>query len=162
MHPDVLAILEQVKGTADFGYVEFPDINSKNYLGENALHIVVRWGDYEAAKLLIAHGIDVNQKGEEDYTPLHYACSYGRKEIAELLLENGADPFARTAGYLPFTVARLGQHGEVCDLIRAYTSKQTRREMNGNDKHLQALSESIERLEKQIEENCGSEVKRSD
>jgi ankyrin repeat protein len=65
MHPDVIKILERVKQTADFGYVDFSDINATNALGNNALHCVIVWGDYEAAKILVANGINVNQKGEE-------------------------------------------------------------------------------------------------
>ncbi len=72
MHPDVLAILERVKQTADFGYVDFSDINATNELGVNALHCVIVWGDYEAAKILLAHGINVNQKDEEG---IHAASS---------------------------------------------------------------------------------------
>ncbi len=95
VHPDVQAILERVKQTADFGYVDFSDINATNELGDNALHCVIVWGGYEAARILVAHGINVNQKGEEGYTPLHVACSHGHKDIVRLLLECGADAFVR-------------------------------------------------------------------
>lgn len=123
MHPDVKTILERVKQTADFGCVDFSDINATNALGNNALHCVIVWGDYEAAKTLISHGINVNQKGEEDYTPLHQACSFGHKAIVQLLLESGADPFSRTAGNLPFTTARLSGHDEICNLIGEFTKQ---------------------------------------
>jgi ankyrin repeat protein len=158
MHPDVLAILERVKQTADFGYVDFSDINATNALGDNALHCVIVWGDYEAAKTLVAHGINLNQKGEEGFTPLHQACSFGHKKIVQLLLESGADPFARTAGDLPFTTARLSGHDEICELIRAYTKKSGDTNFEMHDKHLQALSGSIQKLEKQIDENCKTDT----
>jgi ankyrin repeat protein len=154
MHPDVQAILARVKQTADFGYVDFSDINATNALGDNALHCVIVWGDYEAAKILVAHGINVNQKGEEAYTPLHQACSFGHKEIVRLLLENGADIFARTAGELPFTTARLSGHDEICELLRAFPKQGGDAHLQMHDKHLQALSGSIQQLEKQIDENC--------
>jgi len=130
MHPDVLAILDRVKQTADFGSVGFSDINATNALGDNALHCVIVWGDYEAAKILVTHGVNVNQKGEQGYTPLHQACSLGHKQILQLLLESGADTLARTAGDLPFTTARLSGHDDICDLIRAFTEK-------GRDTHSQ-------------------------
>jgi len=123
MHPDVHAILERVKETADFCYVDFADINATNALGDNALHCVIVWGDYQAAKTLLAHGIHVNQPGEDRYTPLHHACLLGRIEIVELLLENGADASARTVGDLPFTTARLRGHDEICELLKAFTKK---------------------------------------
>lgn len=158
MHPDVHAILERVKQTADFGYVDFSDINVTNALGDSALHIVVRWGDYEAAKTLLAHGINVNQKGEEGYTPLHEACSHGHKEIAKLLLESGADAFARTAGDLPFTTARLSGHDEICELIRKFTRKGDDPHLQRQNRHLQALSDTIQELERQIDENCKTDT----
>ena len=158
MHPDVLAILERVKQTADFGYVDFSDINATNELGDNALHCVIVWGDYEAAKILLAHGINVNQKGEEGFTPLHQACSFGHKEIVRLLLESGADTFARTAGDLPFTTARLSGHDEICELLRAFAKKGSGPHLQMHDKHLQALSGSIQKLESQIDENCKTDT----
>lgn len=158
MHPDVQSILDRVKQTADFGYVDFSDINATNELGNNALHCVIVWGDYEAAKVLLAHGINVNQKGEEGYTPLHQACFFGHKEIVRLLLESGADPLARTAGDLPFTTARLSGHDEICDLIRGYTSKGGDAHLRQHTKHLEGLSGSIKKLEKQIDDNSTKDI----
>lgn len=157
MHPDVTAILEQVKQTADFGYVDFSDINATNALGDNALHCVIVWGDYEAARTLIAHGINVNQKGEDGYTPLHQACSFGHKAIVELLLESGADPFARTAGDLPFTTARLSRHEEICRVISEFT-KGRDPQYQQHERHLQALSDSIRNLEGEVDEHCRPET----
>ena len=132
----------------------FSEINATNELGDNALHCVIVWGDFEAAKTLLAHGINVNQPGEEGYTPLHQACSFGHKEIVRLLLENGADTFARTVGDLPFTKARLGGHDEICELLRAFPRKGCDAQMKLHEKHLQALSGSIKELERLIGENC--------
>jgi ankyrin repeat protein len=154
MHPDVKAILEKVKDTADFGYVDFSDINATNELGDNALHCVIVWGDYEAAKILLAHRINVNQKGEDGYTPLHVACSFGHKEIVRLLLENGADILARTAGDLPFTTARLSGQNEICDLLVSHSRNGSDPYLERHNKHLQALSDSTQKLEKHIDENC--------
>ena len=154
MNPEVKTILERVNQTADFGYVDFSNINATNELGDNALHCVIIWGDYQAAKILVAHGINVNQQGEDGFTPLHAACSYGHKEIARLLLENGAAPFARSAGDLPFTTARLHRHDEICDLLQAYATKSDDEYLARRDKHLRALSGSIEKLERQTDMNC--------
>ena len=158
MHPDVIKILERVKQTADFGYVDFSDINATNALGNNALHCVIVWGDYEAAKILVANGINVNQKGEEGYTPLHEACSFGHKEIVRLLLESGADISARTAGDLPFTTARLSGHNQICDLIRAYPKKGNDAYSQKHNSHMQALADSIEESQAKIDENCNTDT----
>jgi ankyrin repeat protein len=123
MKPEVQAILARVKDTADYGGVDFTDINATNDLGSNALHCVIVWGDYEAAKVLIENGIDFQKHGELGYTPLHEACAFGRKDIVRLLLEKGADPHARTEGDQPFTAARLNGQDEICDLINDFLKK---------------------------------------
>jgi ankyrin repeat protein len=119
MTTEVQAILSRVKNTADFGCVDFNDINVTNALGDNALHCVIVWGDYAAALILIENGIDIQKHGEHGYTPLHQACAFGRKDIVELLLQKGADPFARTEGDLPFTTARLNGNHEICEFLNA-------------------------------------------
>ena len=40
MNEDVKSILNQVKDTCDFSYVDFTDINATNSFGDNALHCV--------------------------------------------------------------------------------------------------------------------------
>ena len=116
-------MLKKINSTADFGYVDFTDINATNCLGENALHISIRWNDIEAVRQLITAGVDVNKHGEHGYTPLHYACEAGNRDIVELLIESGADLFARTEGYIPFTTARLCRNDAICDLLSAYMRK---------------------------------------
>jgi len=130
MNPEVIAILEKVKSTADYGYVDFDDINATNVFGDNALHCVIVWGDYEAAKTLIANGINLNQRGEYGYTPLHTAYEFDQPEIAQLLLAHGADTSERIEDEKPVILAR---HRE----------------------HLEKLAQSIEELGKQIDEHCG-------
>ena len=150
MKPEVQAILNRVKDTADFGYVDFNDINATNALGDNALHCVIVWGDYEAARILIENGIDIQKHGEHGYTPLHEACAFGRKDIAELLLQHGADPFARTEGDLPFTLARLNSHDDICDMMNGYTKGKTTTSLEVHQTHLQHLDESADSLRRQI------------
>lgn len=152
MKPEVETILSRVKQTADYGYVAFDTINDTNVLGNNALHCAVVWGDYEAAKVLVENGINLNQKGEHDYTPLHEACSHGHKEIVKLLLENGADTNARTEGNLPFTEARLGSHNEICELLKPFMQKQGGDESSRkHQKHLEKLDSAVKNLEKNPE-----------
>ena len=99
-------IIDQLHTTVDFAEVDFSDVNACALDGDNALHCVTGWGDVAAARILIAHGIDVNKAGDLGYTPLHVACMKGNMEMVKLLIENGADLFAQSDGDLPFTTAR--------------------------------------------------------
>ncbi len=150
MKPEVQAILDRVKDTADFGYVDFTDINATNAVGENALHCVIVWGDYESAKILIENGIDIQKHGDQGYTPLHEACAFGHKNIVELLLQNGADPFARTEGHLPFTIARLNSQDAICDLMNTFLKGKSHPSLDAGQKHIAHLQDSIKALQQEI------------
>lgn len=159
MTNDLTKLLAKINSTADFSYVDFSDVNACNCLGENALHIAVRWGDVDAVKLLITSGVDVNKHGEEGYTPLHYACEEGNLEIVRLLLDGGSDPYARTEGDLPFTMARLHGNDPICDLLSQYMKKsQNRPNDTPATMHTKALAKQIEILEEKVRENCDKNV----
>ena len=160
MNPEVQAILIRVKDTADFGYVDFTDINATNAVGDNALKCVIVWGDLEAAKILIENGIDIQKHGEHGYTPLHEACAFGRQDIVELLLEHGADPFARTEGDLPFTIARLNGHDHLCDFLKSKVKGGSDASLNAQKAHLQHIKDGIQVLEKEVSSCEVNQVKR--
>jgi len=132
MDKGVKTILERVGYTADFGYVTFDSVNATNALGDNALHCVCTWGDLDVARTLIVGGINVNQVGEFGDTPLRRAERFEEKELAELLRANGAE---------------LGTG------IYDDEAEQSR-----HDRHMRMLAESIERLERLVEEECGDDV----
>lgn len=94
MNAKVQDLLRSVQSTPDFGYVDFASINATNALGDNALHCVCGWGDFEAARLLVENGINLNQRGELGFTPLNVAMVFGHHQLADYLLEHGADPQA--------------------------------------------------------------------
>jgi ankyrin repeat protein len=155
MNSEVRAILEEVKGTPDFGYVTFDHINATNELGDNALHCLAVWGDPQPARILIAAGINVNQRGDDGETPLHVAASFGHYELVKLLLEAGADPHARTDGALPFTIARLRKRDAVCDLISEYAKKlPPDAAERARSNHIRRLNEQIDELSERIEDQC--------
>jgi ankyrin repeat protein len=55
------------------------------------LHSAADFNSYEAAKLLIENGADVNAENEHGWTPLIEAAYSESREVAKLLLEHGAD-----------------------------------------------------------------------
>jgi ankyrin repeat protein len=91
MDDRVREVLALVGSTPDFCGVTFDSINATNALGDNALHCVCLWGDLEAAKLRVEHGINIHQRGELGFTPLRVAVDFGHPEVAEFLLASGAN-----------------------------------------------------------------------
>ncbi len=68
------------------------DINKQDEFGDTALFKSLEKKHYEIAKLLIAHGADVNIADNFNYeAPLHLAAYFGNFEIIKMLLEHGAD-----------------------------------------------------------------------
>ena len=72
----------------------------------------------EIARLLIAHGADVNARAASDFTPLHESAASGKLDFAQLLLEHGADVNAKTTdGKTPLDYAREHNHEEMVELL---------------------------------------------
>jgi ankyrin repeat protein/2-C-methyl-D-erythritol 4-phosphate cytidylyltransferase len=57
---------------------------------ETPLHIASILGNFDAVKILIENGADVNVLNNNGSNPLHYAASRGRLDIARLLFKSGA------------------------------------------------------------------------
>ena len=60
------------------------------YRVPSPLSVASAWNNYNAVKLLIRNGADVNQIDVDDNTALHYAAANGNVEIVKLLLDSGA------------------------------------------------------------------------
>jgi ankyrin repeat protein len=56
---------------------------------ETPLHIASVFGNFEAVKILIENGADVNVLNNNGSNPLHYAASRGQLEIVKLLVKSG-------------------------------------------------------------------------
>jgi len=73
----------------------------------------------EIARLLIAHGANVNARAASGHIPLHEAAGNGNVELVTLLIENGADVNARTDdGKTPLDFAIEYKRTEVIDLLK--------------------------------------------
>ena len=86
-----------------------------------ALLAASRYGDHEAARLLLARGADVDRAiDDEGFTPLFVASGNGHERVARLLLDSGADVHrAESSGYTPLHVASGGGHDGVARRITA-------------------------------------------
>ena len=60
------------------------------------LHLAVRGGHEDIARVLLEHGADITSQTNERWTPLHIASQWGYEQVTSLLLEHGADATAQT------------------------------------------------------------------
>lgn len=78
---------------------DHPDaINTVDSDGYSPLHKACYNNNVPLAKLLLAHGADVNARTEFEWTPLHSSCQWMHPECVALLLAHGSDVNAKTSG----------------------------------------------------------------
>jgi len=96
------------------------DANHMNWHRFTLLHHMAAEGEVAKAKLLLAHGADIDAIDDEyRSTPLGVAARRGHGAMVELLLEHGADPVAAGASWgAPLEWAVRKGHGHVEDLLR--------------------------------------------
>jgi hypothetical protein len=75
------------------------DVNAaaRNEQEIRPIHAAAAQGNVAIAKLLLAHGAEVNARQQGDFTALHAAAQNGDMALAKLLLAHGADPNLVTA-----------------------------------------------------------------
>jgi hypothetical protein len=88
--------------------------------GLTPLEAAIWMGSVEAARLLIAHGSDVNVKDPVGQSPLHVACNSGNFEKVVLLVENGADiNAAKNDGYRPIHYALMASRKRIVQYLKS-------------------------------------------
>jgi len=76
------------------------------------------------ARVLIAHGANVNARAESDFTPLHEVAARGDLEFATLLLDHGADINAKTKdGKTPLAFAQEHKQTAMMEFLRGKRGK---------------------------------------
>ncbi|XP_058793730.1 putative ankyrin repeat protein RF_0381 [Phymastichus coffea] len=81
-------------------------IRYKNQLGENLLHLAVKYNFEESIELLIKHGLNIDSTDSCNRTPLHFAITFKNESIVKCLLKH--NPITNTKnlyGKSPFHLA---------------------------------------------------------
>jgi ankyrin repeat protein len=91
------------------------DVFGRTQKGMTALHAAAYVGDLEAAKMLIAHGADVNDQANiARITPLHAAAEEDHTDVVKQLVAAGADPKrVEVNGYTAGSRAGWREHWEI-------------------------------------------------
>ncbi len=93
-------------------------LTEKDEHGNTWLHRVAAEGGYEAARELIALGIEVRAKNEYGASPLHRAAAKNARDIAALLIKHGADVNAKDKfGASPLHRAAVNNARDVATLL---------------------------------------------
>ncbi len=99
---------------------EINELGSRFFGNGSALHLAVREGYADIAKLLLDRGAEVDVLDPFDVTPLHNAAWNGNIDLFKLLLDAGADINASTYdGNTPLSLAQNNNQPKVAELIQA-------------------------------------------
>ena len=93
-------------------------VTSERSDGETALHVVAKWGDADAIKILVLAGATLSKPGEDGNTPLHYAAMMGHMSAAVALVELGAKSMRDRYGNTPAQLAE--EHPHVREYLLAH------------------------------------------
>ncbi len=91
---------------------------SRNPQSVMPLHSAVASRQVGIARMLIAHGADVNARQTQDFTPLHSAAQNGQTEMVQLLLTHGAEVDVRSAaGQAPYDLALEAGYSAIAEML---------------------------------------------
>lgn len=96
------------------------DANHMNWHRFALLHHMAAEGELAKAKLLLAHGANIDALDDEyRATPLGVAARRGQASMVELLLAHGADPGLAGASWaVPLAWAERKGHSHVAGVLR--------------------------------------------
>lgn len=109
------------EATAAFLLEQGMDPDHMNWHRFTLLHHMAADGELAKARLLIAHGANIDAIDDEyRSTPLGVAARRGQEALVQLLLDSGADPGAAGAPWAtPLAWAERRGHMRVADILRA-------------------------------------------
>lgn len=82
------------------------DINTTNYSGSTALHMLTRKNKFEMVQYLVQNGCDINRRNDEGWTALHLAVDCGHYTLVKFMVKNQANLAALNYyGDLPLDMA---------------------------------------------------------
>ncbi len=93
-------------------------VHTERVGGETVLHLVAKWGDVEAIRVLVENGANINKAGEDKNTPLHYAAMLGKLDAVRCLVELGALNLKDRYGNTPADLA--ADHEDVHQFLTAH------------------------------------------
>ena len=89
-------------------------------LNDTTLHWAVSFGNIDVAKLLVAHGCNVNLCNNNGQSSLHFACKNNNLPIVEMLLQAGADPNLRDKeGRIPLDMCPAAASEDLLAVLRS-------------------------------------------
>ncbi|MDZ5470796.1 ankyrin repeat domain-containing protein (plasmid) [Bacillus sp. 31A1R] len=96
-----------------------PDLNMKNHIGNNLLHIAAENNMKKLVeKIIINKLIDINDLNNFSMTPLYLALTKNNNDLAKLLLRNNADPnVANMEGFTPLHEAASKNNEEIVKIL---------------------------------------------
>ena len=129
------------------------------HAGGTPLHLAAANGEKDTvAKLLLAHGADVDAKDSQGDTPLHWAALWGRTDVAKLLLARGADANAvENACHTPLDLAAANGNKDVAELLLAYGADVNAKHCHGGTPLHTALHEHHEDVAELLRQHGGHE-----
>lgn len=124
------------------------NVNVKNVLGENALHVIARRNeevDVNIIKQLVNKGINLNAKDNSGDTPLHIAANVGNVKFIDAMRNFTVDATIKNnKGFTPLHIAALADEADSFESLLKLGAKLYQKDLRGktplqyfeNDKNL--------------------------